>query len=201
MFATDTDLFVFDPTPFAELTHLGRHVLRATVQVEGDVATLTQPDIPLSAVVASAGDVLVVAGLALELTAAIAGNQVAVSLPRVRGEGSVPPPPFATQVGVITSFAAPRAIVSRRMLAHAGIDPDDAEAVARITNAAALVDTHVVGTLALLYRTAGVLLAEDAPVNIRARELHRVFDQLRERVPIRMDTCARRSVPSQPMRG
>ena len=201
MFATDTDLYVFDPLPFTELTHIGRHVLHATAEIEGDLIVLTQPDVPLSVCAASKGDVMIVAGLALELTSDLTGNEVTVSMPRVRGEATISPAPFTTQAGTITSFATTRALVARRMLLLAGIDPDDADAVARISNAAALVDTHVVGTLSLLYRTAGVLLPEDAPVNIRARELHRAFEQLRERVPIRFESCAPRSTPSQPTRG
>lgn len=201
MFATDTDLFLFDPLAFTEFTHLGRHVLRATVQIEGNLVVLSQPDIPFSATLATTGDILRVAGLALELIEPLSGNQVAVSLPHGRGEPIAPPPPFTTQVGVITSFAAQRALVARRMLVLSGLDPDDADVISRITNASALIDTHVVGTLALLYRTAGVLLPEDAPINIRARELHRLFEMLRERVPIRIDSCARRSIPSQPTRG
>lgn len=201
MFATDTDLYVLDPLPFTELSHLGRHVLRATIQVEGASASITQPDIPLSTCVAARGDVVLVAGIALELASNISGNQAAISLPRVRGEGTVPPPPFTPQVGIITSFAPQRALVARRMLVLAGIDPDDADATGRISNAAALADVQALGTLALLYRTAGVLLPEDAPVNVRARELHRAFELLRERVPIRLDSCAHRATSNQPIRG
>lgn len=201
MFATDTDLFVSDPLPFSEFAHLGRHVLRATAQNDGGIILLSQPDVPLSATAAGTGDVLRVAGLFLEMVGPIVANQVAVSLPRVRGEGIITPPAFTPQMGVVSSFAMQRTLVARRMLLLAGIDPDDSDAVARISNAGALVDTHVAGTLALLYRAAGILLPEDAPVNTRARELQRAFEFLRERVPIRMDACARRSTPSQPIRG
>lgn len=202
MFATDTDLFVFDPTPFTEFTHLGRHLLRATGQIEGDLLTLSQPDIPLSSTRAGVGDVMLIAGLALELMSAVEANEVSVCLPRARGEAASLPPPFATQVGVVVSFAAQRTLVARRMLHLAGIDPDDTDTIARITNGPALADVQVLGTLALLYRTAGVLLPEEAPINIRARDLQRAFEQMRERVAIRLDACApRRSTPSQPIRG
>lgn len=201
MFATDADLFALDPLPFTELAHLGRHVVRATVSIEGTLATFAQPDIPLAAVATTIGDIVLVAGTPIELTTPIASGQAGVSAPRARGEPAVVPLQLESQIGVLVSFASQRTLTARRMLAHAGLDPDDADQVTRITNAAALADVHACATLALLYRTAGVLLAEDAPINIRARELQRQYELLRDRTPIRLDACARaRATPSQPVR-
>ena len=202
MFATDTDLLFLEPAIFKDLAYIGRLAMTCTAEVQDGFASLTDFDVTAEDAGIVPGDVVRIGGILLEVVAVNGPAQLVVRAPRVRGDT------LATAISAIMSmsaqvvtFRAQRMIAARRMLHHAGVDPDDAAVVARIANTKALADVVAVGALAIVYRTAGALLAEDVPVNQRAREYQRLFDVLRERVPVRFVGGEEgRSVPSRPTR-
>jgi hypothetical protein len=203
--ATDADLVALEPVVARELAHMGAMTLRGQVTIVGTVLTWVSTQGVAQAAGIGVGSVIVAAGVVVEVVevpggsgggggggggggSGWSGEELVVSVVRGRGDLVVTPPPAMEEVDAeVVSFRSWRVLAARRMLARAGVDAEDAVGVGGVSARGGMLDVHAHATLALLFRAAGALVAEEHPLNVRAREHERAWERLGERWPLRVE--------------
>lgn len=191
--ATDADLVALEPVLARELSHMGAMTLRGQATLAGTVLTWVSTQGAAQGAGIGVGSVIVAAGVVVEVVEVPGGEawdgvELPVSLVRGRGDGMVTPPPTMDEVEAeVVSFRSWRVLAARRMLARAGVDAEDAVGVGGVIARGGMLDVHAHATLALVFRAAGALVAEEHPLNVRAREHERAWERLGERWPLRVE--------------
>lgn len=150
-FSTDRDLIISEPTVFDDLPLLAQQPVNVTdAAVAG--TTLTSAAADFVAAQVEPGSVVLIAGVAHEVTARADAHTLTVSLLRARL--SDPPIPGTQGEGlacVARTFAPQAALVHDALVALLGVDED------AIVSLSAMARLETLGTLERLYAGAGAL--------------------------------------------
>lgn len=160
MFATDRDLLAFEPELFRDVGWAGQRLIKGVGDISGTTLTLTSYDNTFAAAGVNTGNVVMVDGVAYEITARLTATTATISRIRPDPSGAIVPPAAATgKPVVVTTFLPQIALAHRQILRWLGIDPDesgDGVRESNITNASAFREAEALGALSqVLYSAAG----------------------------------------------
>jgi len=89
MFASERDLLAIEPHAFTDALWAGRRVTGGQGDVSGTTLTATSASVGFDAAQVAAGQVVVVAGVPLEVVSVVSATQLAVSLLRDDFDGAL----------------------------------------------------------------------------------------------------------------
>lgn len=192
MFALDRDLLQLEPRLFVDLQWAGQTLAKGAVS-SSPLGAQFDIDVDLIGRNVGAGHVLVLAGVAYEISFLLGSTEMQVSLPRETLESpAVPPGAIGSGVGWIVSFQAQIGVAHRNLLAMAGIDADAAPSPgvvteSQIVNWRSLRHIEALAALKLIWTAAGVGLDETHPANQRAAMYGERFREARRTAVVEID--------------
>lgn len=187
MFAKDRDLYVLEPGLHKDVAWLGQKRISTIGSVVGTTLTINTQSFVDAQV--EAGAVVIFDGIVIEVVSVLSATQAAVSMMRGDvGSAAIPGVEANTRGTAVFDYSAQRAMVHRQVLVMLGLDPDSEgfdESV--VTNPGALVRLEALGTLHLIYASAGAPGRAGEKFNQRAQMYKDRFMNERERVVATID--------------
>ena len=191
MFASDRDLVVREPRVFHDVAWAGQRVVEESgVPYDPATGTLGGVGDGLHSKGLGVGSVVLVDGVALEVSSVVDDDRVVVS--RVGASFALPDIASASVSVVAHTFAAQLAVVHRQLLGTLGLREGVTQeggdlAEDRITNAQALVEAEASGALHMVYAGASALVGESSPMWVKSRLYGDRFRDARRRAVVELD--------------
>lgn len=187
MFAKDRDLYVLEPGLHKDVAWVGHKRISTVGSVVGTSLTITTGSFIDAQV--EAGHVVIFDGIVFEVVSVQSATQATVSMMRADLSSNAVPGVDASNRGVaVYDYSPQRGIVHRQVLTMLGFDPDDTdfdESV--VTNPGALVRLEALGTLHLIYASAGAPGRAGEKFDQRAQMYRQRFAGERQRVVATID--------------
>jgi hypothetical protein len=180
MFITDRDLLMLEPNLFRDVGWLGQRLFDGAGGISGTTLTISPSGgVNLESAGVSAGHVVVVGGLPLEVLARTAATTATVSKLRADPDGAAIPPGNVSGVSAAVWTLRPQiAVAHEQILRLLGIEPGDTAPLpgqlteAQIVRPRSLWLLEALLTLNLVYASAAALSGGDSPMTMRA-EMYR----------------------------
>lgn len=193
MFAADRDLLALHPDLFRDVAWLGQRVLGATVSISG--GTLSAAGVDLAALGVGEGQVVLVAGVPVEVLARTGATTLSVCRPRAdRGDTPINPDAVPSAAATIFTFAPQIALAHRQILAMLGLRPlndagarPDEPGEQHVVNPGDLRDAEACLALHLILSAAAGLGGPESPAGRRAEFFRQRFNQSRSHAAARLD--------------
>lgn len=194
MFAKDAELLTLEPNLFCDIAWTGQRLLSGLGTISASVLTISSYDASFAAAGIGPGHVVLVGGVAYEVVSITNATHAVVSRLRTSADGAaIPPTDVGTPVAtMIYTFAPQIAVVHRQVLRMAGIEPGSVTVSGTpgedaITNGRALAHLEALGTLHLIFSSAGSLTPVTSPLNQRAEMYRQRFAVERQRAGVEVD--------------
>jgi len=188
MFASERDLLAIEPHAFTDALWAGRRVTGGQGDVSGTTLTAASASVGFDAAQVAAGQVVVVAGVPLEVVSVVSATQLAVSLLRADASGpALPPAPVAGVGFTVVSFAPQIALVHRQLLGLLGLEGVDGPGADAIVDTGALAHAEALGALHLIYSAASALSGPSSALGARAAQYRELFSAARRGLAVRLD--------------
>jgi len=191
-FATDRDLLATEPNVFRDLPMLSQQRLSVSDGVVSGV-TLTSAAADFETAQVDAGSVLLLEGVAVEVSQRIDANTLAVSMLRHSTDALPIPPGDRSGAEVLARTFEPQIQrLHRELLERIGIATGDETrrttwTVDMIVSKERMAELETLGTLSRIYVMAQAMTGDNGPLRERANHYQREYDQLRQRTHIRID--------------
>lgn len=156
MFASDRDLLVIEPGLFRDVKWNGQRLLNGTGNLTGAQLTLTSGSFLDGEI--GPGHVVLIDSVPMEIVSVQSALVATVSIMRGDTDSNIIPGTAVSGAVVeVFTFLPQIEIVHRQILAMIGIDVDDADGLGAgaVTNPGALVLLEALGSLHLIYASAG----------------------------------------------
>lgn len=192
MFASDRHLVLLEPNLFSDVAFFGQRLVPpGACSISG--TTLTISGVDFAALGVSAGSVVLLDGVPLEVIARLNGTQLTVSRLRAAASEATITPPSGSSASIFTfrhqTAAAHEQLLGMIGIGAAALPGEDALIESRITNAEALWRIEALLTLRDLYRSLVSRAGGDtAPWAARANFYTKRFDAERQRTFAAIDT-------------
>lgn len=194
MFITDRDLLVLEPNLFRDVGWLGQRLCDGTATVSGTALTLTSSPSAGDAGV-TAGHVVVIGGLALEVLARTGPTSLTISKLRADpGDPAITPGAIGVTSAQVWTLAPQIAVAHGQILRLLGIEPGASPALpgqateSQIVRPRSLWLLEALLTLNLVYASAAALSGADSPVAQRAEHYRQRAAAERARAVAYLDT-------------
>lgn len=187
MFATDRDLVVLEPRLFDDVAWSAQHLLTtaaAAVGPDGDRIVITDHDLEKLAI--TAGHVVLVDGVAAEVTERLGAATLAVSRVRAAIDDPIIPLSAAGSVAgaVVRTFAPQLGVVHGELAAALGLSLAEA-AAAEPTPATRFAEA--LGALHLIFASASAVVGDGSLLWVKAQMYRERFGRQRGRVRVAID--------------
>jgi len=187
MFASDRDLVVFEPGLFRDVAWIGFKRISTVGSLVGTQLTINTDSFVDKQI--TAGHVVLFDGVPLEVVSVESATQATVSMVRSDlSSSAVPWFDVSNRSVEVYDFGAQRAMVHRQVLTMLGLDPDAvgfSDLV--VTNPGAFVRLEALGSLHLIYASAGAPGRGGGGFDERAQMYKARFGAERERVVAAID--------------
>lgn len=187
MFAKDRDLYVLEPGLHKDVAWLGQKRISTIGSIVGTTLTINTQSFTDAQV--EAGSVVIFDGVVVEVVSVESATQATVSMMRGNLSSAAIPGVEANSRGTaVFDYSAQRAMVHRQVLVMLGLDPEaDGFDESVITNPSGLVRLEALGTLHLIYASAGAPGRAGEKFHQRAEMYKERYMSERERVVAMID--------------
>lgn len=171
-FSTDRDLLAIEPHVFRDVPLLGQQRIKVN---DGAISgtTLTSVTADFEAAQVTAGAVVLVAGLPMEVLSRTDANTLEVSMLRFDSQGAAIPSSDGSGLEVVVRTFSPQAALMRdallRLLDMDEDDPGHGLSAASILSASLMQQLEALGTLERIYSAAFALAGDNAALHDKAR--------------------------------
>lgn len=193
VFATDRDLVSMEPDLFGQVAWVGQRLVTSGSAVASSIVTQTTPAVSFADAGVTAGHVLLLDGVPVEVMERTGATTVRVS--RMRADSTAPEIPVADDASAkaeVFTFGPQLGMVHRQVLRMLGIEPDGAGITgelteSQITNGSALGRLEALGALHQVYAAASVAGGPSSGLAERAAAYRGAFEIERGRAVARID--------------